>query len=71
MFITIVLAALMLTGLVLLVVGIIVLIKSNNKLAGLIVTAVGTVFTLFSLAVFLLLTITTVHQSMSVIQLLG
>ena len=69
MFITIVLAAILLTGLVLLVTGIIVLLKSNNKLAGWIVAAIGTVFTLFSIAVFLMLTITTSIQSMSMIPL--
>jgi len=69
MFLTIVLGATLLTGLVLLVAGIVVLLKSNNKLAGWIVAAVGMVFTLFSIAVFLMLTITTSFQSMSAIPL--
>ncbi len=64
MLFTIVLLSILLTGLVLLAVGIIVLLKSSNKLAGWIVAAVGLVFTLFSIAVFLMLTITTSVQSM-------
>lgn len=65
MFITIVLMAILLTGLVLLAAGIVVLLKAKNKLAGGIVVAVGIVFILFSTAIFLMLTITTSVQSMN------
>lgn len=59
MFITILLLAILLTGLVLLAVGIVLLLKAKNKLAGAVVAAVGLVFTLFSVAIFLSLIITT------------
>jgi hypothetical protein len=62
MFITILLLAILLTGLVLLAVGIILLLKAKNKLAGWVVAAVGLVFTLFSVAIFLSLIITTSIQ---------
>lgn len=62
MFITILLSGLLLFGLVLLAVGIVLLIKAKNKLAGALATAIGFVFTLFSVAVFLFLTITTSVQ---------
>ncbi len=64
MFLTILLGAILLTGLVLLAVGIVVLLKSTNKLAGWVVAAVGLVFTVFSIGIYLLLTITTSIQSM-------
>ena len=64
MFITILLLAILLTGLVLLAAGVIVLLKAKNKLAGWVVVAVGMVFTLFSSAIFLMLTITTTTSSM-------
>ncbi len=67
MFITLVLLTILLTGLVLLVAGIVVLIKSRNKLAGWLVVAVGAVFTLFSVAIFLMLTITSSVQSMGLV----
>jgi len=59
MFITILLLAILLTGLVLVAAGIVVLLKSRNKLAGWIMLAAGIVFTLFSGGMFLFLTITT------------
>ncbi len=62
MFITILLLAILLTGLVLLAVGIVLLLKVKNKLAGWVVTTVGLVFTLFSVAIFLSLIITTSIQ---------
>ena len=65
MFETIILLTILLTGLVLLAVGIVVLLKAKNKLVGGIVAAVGLVFTLFSIAIFLMLTITTSVQGMS------
>lgn len=65
MFITILLMAILLTGLVLLAVGIVVLLKTKNKLAGWVVAAVGMVFTIVSTAVFLMLIITTSVQGMS------
>jgi len=64
MLITILLLAILLTGLVLLATGIVVLVKAKNKLAGLVVVAVGLVFTLFSSAIFLMLIITTSTSSM-------
>jgi len=64
MFITILLLAILLTGLVLLAVGIVILLKSKNKLAGWVALAVGLVFSLFSAAIFLMLTITTSVQGM-------
>jgi len=64
MFLTILLLAILLTGLVLLAVGVVVLIKTKNRLAGWVIVATGTVFTLFSIAVYLMLTITTRIQSM-------
>lgn len=63
MFITILLSGLLLFGLVILAVGIVLLIKAKNKLAGALATAIGLVFTMFSVAVFLFLTITTSVQS--------
>ena len=62
MYITILLLTILLTGLVLLAVGTVVLLKTNNKLAGWVVVAVGLVFTFFSIAIFALLTITTSVQ---------
>jgi hypothetical protein len=59
MFITILLLTILLTGLVLLAVGIVLLLKAKNKLAGWVVAAVGLVFTLFSVAIFLSFIITT------------
>jgi len=64
MFITILLLAILLTGLILLAAGVIVLLKAKNKLAGWVVVAVGMVFTLFSSAIFLMLTVTTTMSSM-------
>ncbi len=69
MFETIILSAILLTGLVLVAVGIVVVLKTRNKLAGWIVTAVGIVFTLFPIAIFLMLTITTSTRSMDLISL--
>jgi hypothetical protein len=59
MFITILLLTILLTGLVLLAVGIVLLLKAKNKLAGWVVAAVSLVFTLFSVAIFLSFIITT------------
>jgi len=58
---TIILLAILLIGLVLLAVGIvlILLLKAKNKLAGWVIAAVGLVFTIFSSAIFLMLTVTT------------
>jgi len=64
MLITILLLAILLTGLVLLATGIVVLLKAKNKLAGWVVVAVGLVFTLFSSAIFLMVIITTSTSSM-------
>jgi len=64
MFITILLLAILLTGLVLLAAGVVVLLKTKNKIAGWVVVAVGLVFTLFSSTIFLMLTITTTVSSM-------
>ena len=63
MFITIFLLGVLLFGLILLAVGIVLLIKVKNKLAGLLAIAVGLVFTLVSLTIFLSLIITTSVQS--------
>jgi uncharacterized membrane protein len=49
----------LLSGLILLAVGIVLLLKVKNKLAGLLAIAVGLVFTLASSAIFLALVITT------------
>jgi ABC-type proline/glycine betaine transport system permease subunit len=62
MFITILMLGILLTGLVLLAVGLVLLLKAKNKIAGWVVVAVGMVFTLFSIAIFTLLTITTSIQ---------
>jgi hypothetical protein len=59
MFITILLLGVLLSGLILLAVGIVLLLKVKNKLAGLLAIAVGLVFTLASSAIFLALVITT------------
>lgn len=64
MLITIVLLAILLTGLVLMAAGIVVLLKAKNKLAGWIVTAVGLVFTVFPIAIYLMITITASFNSM-------
>ena len=62
MFITILLLGVLLFGLILLAVGIVLLIKVKNKLAGFLAIAVGLVFTLVSLTIFLSLIITTSVQ---------
>jgi len=62
MFITILLLGVLLLGLILLAVGVVLLIKVKNKLAGLLAIAVGLVFTLVSLTIFLSLIITTSVQ---------
>ena len=62
MFITILLLGVLLLGLILLAVGVVLLIKVKNKLAGLLAIAVGLVFTLVSLTIFLSLIITTSIQ---------
>ena len=62
MFITILLLGVLLFGLILLAVGVVLLIKVKNKLAGLLAIAVGLVFTLVSLIIFLSLIITTSVQ---------
>jgi len=62
MFITIFLLGVLLFGLILLAVGIVLLIKVKNKLAGFLAIAVGLVFTLVSLTIFLSLIITTSVQ---------
>ena len=63
MFITILLLGVLLFGLILLAVGVVLLIKVKNKLAGFLAIAVGLVFTLVSLTIFLSLIITTSVQS--------
>jgi len=62
MFITIFLLGVLLFGLILLAVGVVLLIKVKNKLAGFLAIAVGLVFTLVSLTIFLSLIITTSVQ---------
>ena len=52
----------LLFGLILLATGVVLLIKLKNKLAGLLAIAVGLVFTLVSLTIFLSLIITTSVQ---------
>jgi len=52
----------LLFGLILLAIGAVLLIKVKNKIAGLLVSAVGLVFTMFPIAIFLFLTITTSVQ---------
>lgn len=64
MFITLLILAVLLTGLVLLGTGVVVLLKAKNKLAGWIMIAIGVMFTLFSLGIYLALTITTSTSSM-------
>jgi hypothetical protein len=64
MFITILMLAILLTGLVLLATGVVVLLKAKNKIAGWVIVAIGLVFTLFSSVIFLMLTITTSTSSM-------
>lgn len=53
----------MLFGLSLLSIGIVLLFKVKNKLAGMLVSAVGLVFTLFPVAIFLFLTVSTSVRS--------
>ena len=62
MFITLLLLGVLLFGLILLAVGVVLLIKVKNKLAGFLAIAVGLVFTLVSLTIFLSLIITTSVQ---------
>ena len=62
MFITIFLLGVLLFGLILLAVGVVLLIKVKNKLAGILAIAVGLIFTLVSLIIFLSLIITTSVQ---------
>ena len=59
MFITILLLGVLLFGLILLAVGVVLLIKVKNKLAGLLAIAIGLVFTLVTSAIFLSLVIST------------
>lgn len=59
MFFTIFLSAILLSGLILFAVGVILLIKVKNKLAGLLTLAAGLVLTSLALALFLSLVITT------------
>jgi hypothetical protein len=58
-FYIILLLGLMLLGLVLLAIGIVLLLKLKNKLAGALTTAVGAVFTLFPTVILLALVTTT------------
>lgn len=62
MYITILLLGLLLLGLVTSAIGIVLLIKIKNKIAGALVTIIGMVFTLFPIGIFLFLTITTSAQ---------
>ncbi len=62
MLITVLLAGGLLLGLVLLAAGIVLLIKVKNKIAGALVTAIGVVFTILPIVVFLALTVTTSLQ---------
>jgi hypothetical protein len=62
MFISIFLLGVLLFGLILLAIGVVLLIKVKNKLAGLLAIAVGLVFTLVSIIIFLSLIITTSVQ---------
>jgi magnesium-transporting ATPase (P-type) len=62
MFITLLLVIALLLGLVLLVTGVVLLIKTKNKIAGATVTAIGLVFTVLPIVIFLALTITTSVQ---------
>jgi hypothetical protein len=59
MALTILLFSVFLFGLVLLAVGIAILIKAKNKLAGIITSALGFVFTVLPIGVYLFITITT------------
>lgn len=63
MYITILLVGVFLFGLILLAAGVVLLLKVKNKLAGLLAIAVGLIFTLVSLAIFLSLVITTSVRS--------
>jgi len=62
MFITLLLSGVLLLGLVLLAIGVVLLIKNKNKLAGALTTAIGLVFTIFPIVIYLFLTITTSVQ---------
>ncbi len=62
MFITLLLLSVLLLGLVTSAIGIVLLIKAKNKIAGALVTTMGLVFTLFPIGIFLFLTITTSVQ---------
>jgi hypothetical protein len=62
MFISILLLSVLLFGLTLLGVGIVLLFKLKNKLAGLLAIAVGLGFSLFSSAIILALVVTTSVQ---------
>ena len=62
MFFTIFLLAILLSGLILLTVGVVLLIKVKNKLAGLLTIAAGLIITFVALALFLSLVITTSIQ---------
>jgi hypothetical protein len=62
MYITLLLLGVLLFGLVLLATGIVLLIKSKNKIAGALATALGLVLTLCPIGIFLLLTVTTSVQ---------
>ena len=59
MFITILLLGFLLFGLILLAIGVVLLLKVKNKLAGLLAIAIGLVFTLVTSTIFLSLVIST------------
>jgi hypothetical protein len=62
MFITVLLLGILLLGLVLLATGVVLLIKAENKILGALTAAIGLVFTLLPIGIFLALTVTTSVQ---------
>ena len=62
MFLTLILLGVLLFGLVLLATGIVLLVKAKNKIPGALATAIGLVFTLFPIVIFLFVTVTTSVQ---------
>jgi hypothetical protein len=59
MFISLLLLGILLFGLVLLAIGVILLLKTKNRFVGMLAIAIGLVFTILPLVIFLMLAIST------------
>ncbi len=62
MFISLLLLGILLLGLVLLAIGVVLLLRSKYRFAGMLTTAIGLVFTILSFVIFLMLAISTTNR---------